>query len=462
MRFMSSKTCRILACLCLMATVVVFTHVSSADNLNSNAKVKNVILLISDGAGFNTWTATDYYQYGQTGTQVYEHFPTQVAMNTSNVDFGYDPNEAWTMFTYGGYGNVTDSASAATAMATGVKTDNYSIGVDVNDDPQMNVVEYAESLGKATGVVTSVQFSHATPGSFVAHNFSRNNYADIANEMLDSDVDVIMGCGAPDYDDNGDPIDPPFNYTYVGGEATWDGLVAGTLADWTLIRSRAEFQALAEGPTPVRVVGVPQVKSNLQYYRTPGSAPYFPFNVPLTETVPTLEEMTKAALNVLDNDENGFFLMVEGGSVDWANHEAGYGWMGSDFTSNAKVRMIEEQIDFNKTVEAVVEWVKKNSNWGETMIIVTADHETGNLWGPDSGTDPDTGEPIFNPVVNNGAGEVPGMMHYNWYHTRHLVPLFAKGSAARLFKGHADEMDMVRGRYIDNTEIFDTIVKALK
>ena len=108
------------------------------------------------------------------------------------------------------------------------------------------------------------------------------------------------------------------------------------------------------GPTPSRVCGVAQVYQTLQQDRA-GDPTADPYVVPLIQTVPTLEEMTKAALNILDDDPDGFVLMVEGGAVDWASH------------ANQDGRMIEEEIDFNKAVEAVVDWVQANSNWGETF-----------------------------------------------------------------------------------------------
>ncbi len=428
------------------------------------AEVKNVIILISDGWGYNHIDATSYYQYGRAGTQVYEKFPTSIAMSTYEVEratdgspvvYGYDTELAWGDFDWVDYhsepNKTTDSASAATAMSTGVKTYNGYIGMDIDGNPLTHIVEYAEDLGKATGVVTSVEFSHATPAGFVAHNISRNNYAEIANEMIyDSAVDVIMGTGAPDYDNDGEPRDPTGREKYVGGATTWGDLTDDMVAtgadadgdglddDWTVIRDRDDFQTLADGDTPDRVIGIPYVYATLQQSRS-GDSDADPYEVPLTETVPTLEEMTLAALNILDDDEDGFFLMVEGGAVDWANH------------AHQSGRMIEEQTDFNMAVEAVVDWVHENSNWGETLVIVTGDHECGYLTGPGS-------DPTWEPIVNNGAGNLPGMEWHSDEHTNQLVPFFAKGDVARFFDAYADEVDIVRGYYMDNTEIVDVVI----
>jgi alkaline phosphatase len=319
-------------------------------------------------------------------------------------------------------------------------------------DALKNILEVAEELGKKTGVVSSVLFSHATPAAFAAHNESRNNFTEIAQEMIyDSAADVIMGTGHPWYNADGEIKSTPNTFVFVGGETTWDDLVAGTAggdADgdgiddpWTLIQTRAEFQSLASGPTPKRVIGIPQVYQTLQQGRS--GDPYAePYVVPLIETVPTLEEMTNAALNTLADDSDGLFLMVEGGAIDWASH------------GNQSGRMIEEQIDFERAVEAVSEWVKKNSNWGETLLIVTGDHETGYLTGPGS-------DPTWESIVNNGAGNLPGMEWHSTGHTNSLMVLSAKGDAARLFHEYADEKDLVRGPYVDNTSVADIVFRAI-
>ena len=218
-------------------------------------KIKNVIVMISDGMGYNQMLAGDYFQYGATGEQVYQQFPVRTAMSTYSVNGSYDPLAAWGLFDYA-KNAPTDSASAATAMSTGVKNQDGVIGVDVDGKPLYHVAQRAEVLGKSTGVVTSVEWSHATPAGFVAHNASRNNYAAIANEMIDdTGTDVIMGAGNPLFDNNGAPVAAPSQYKYVGGVDTWNALVGGTAggdadgdgdADpWKLIQSKLQFERLA-------------------------------------------------------------------------------------------------------------------------------------------------------------------------------------------------------------------------
>jgi alkaline phosphatase len=423
------------------------------------ASPRNVILFVADGCGFFHVDAASLYQYGQTGVQAYEGFPLKLAMSTYNVQGNsYQPLTFWQDFAYADL-LATGSAGAATAMATGRKSREY-IGLDMDGNPLENMTQRAKALGKAAGVVTSVQLSDATPAAFVAHHDDRNDFVPIAQEMfLDSRLDVIMGCGNPCYDNDGNLNGSPSFFDYVGGAACWNGLVAGDLDfdldgdgtpdnsvedsngdgqpdRWALAQSLSQFRGLMQGSTPARVLGIPQVFKSLQYYRS-GDLHAAPYVVPFNDNVPTLAEMTAGAINVLDNDPDGFFLMVEGGEVDRAA------------TGNATGRMIETEIDFNHAVETAIAWVEAHSNWDETLIIVTGDHECGHLAGPGSGGTP----PVWNPLVNHGAGQVPGLTWYSTAHTNSLIPLFARGGGTDVLSGYADERDPVRGRFINNSEI---------
>jgi alkaline phosphatase len=373
---------------------------------------------------------------------------------------GYDPAAAWRDFDYVKW-PYTDSAAAATAMATGVKTYSGAIGVDVAGRPLKNAIEAAEERGMATGVVTSVQWSHATPAGFLAHNPSRNNYAEIAREMVErSEVDVVMGCGHPWHDADGRRLDAPGTFNYVGGEDTWAALRAGNagaavdadhngLADdaWTLIEDREAFHALVADPSPPkRVLGVPRVAKTLQQGRG-GDGHAAPYEAAFVATVPALAEMTRGALNVLDGDPDGLFLMIEGGAVDWAGH------------SNQSGRAIEEQIAFADAVEAVVEWVEAESGWHETLLVVTADHETGYLTREPSG--PDDVAWAYQPLQDRGRGSVPGMTWNSGSHTNSLVPLYAKGAWAERLREHVIGRDPHRGPYVDNTAVAKLTFAAL-
>ncbi len=118
--------------------------------------------------------------------------------------------------------------------------------------------------------------------------------------------------------------------------------------------------------------------------------------------------------------------------------------------------MIEEEIDFSNAVQAVVDWVEMNSDWSETLLIVTGDHETGYLTGPDSGPGPE-----WKPIVNNGAGNLPGMEWHSGSHTNSLLPFFANGVVSDIFFSYADEVDPVRGAYIDNIELAQAVFELM-
>ncbi|MBX7258936.1 MAG: alkaline phosphatase [Candidatus Hydrogenedentes bacterium] len=423
---------------------------------------KNVIVMVGDGFGFNHALASDYYEHGEAGKHLYEREFTNLAMSTYsvNVEGGYDLSKAWTSFDYFTKAS-TDSAAAASAMSTGVKTKNGAIGVDVDGKSVKHIAEHAEELGKSSGVITTVPISHATPAGFSAHDASRSNYDVLARQMiLDSKLDVIMGGGHPLFDADGKPRVPSSaegkEYRYVGGQETWNKILAGSAggdADgdgtpdlWTLVQSREEFQKLGSGDAPKRVLGLVQSAESTQVDRSGidderrDDAPY---QTPLLETSPTLAEMSKAALNVLDSNPKGFFLMIEGGAIDWASH------------ANAGGRMIEEVSDFNRAIEAVAEWVSANSSWDETLVIVTADHETGYIWGP--GSNPD-----WKPLENKGKGVMPGIQFNSKGHSNNLVPFFVKGAGAEYVASKAVQTDKKRGPFLDNTDIAKSAMELMR
>lgn len=213
---------------------------------------KNVIYMIGDGMGYNHIASTNLYEPGQSkylvegafdgevkeldgeSVQAFEDFE-RLSMTTFPEGGSYNPEKAWTDHDYVKHNKVTDSAAAGTAMATGQKVENGTLGVSPYGHALKNISEQAISHGKSAGVVSSVPFSHATPAAFAAHNKSRNNYTEIAEEMVGSDLSVIMGAGHPEFDNNAQKVDQP-DYHYIS-EDSFTSLRDGS-AGWEFAENR--------------------------------------------------------------------------------------------------------------------------------------------------------------------------------------------------------------------------------
>ncbi|TYO98665.1 alkaline phosphatase [Geothermobacter ehrlichii] len=395
---------------------------------NEPARPRNLILMIGDGMGFGHLEAAGYWSPKDGFNPPFACFSFAAAMSTYLAGGSYDPERVSRNPDYL-FAGATDSAAAATTLATGHKTAREVIGMARDNHgrlvPVENLLEAAEKLGKATGVITTVPISHATPAGFVAHNPSRKNYPEIAREMLlESPIDVVAGAGHPGYDDDSRPrTRPAYNYLYVGGRKLWQKIVAGqaggdadgdgTADPWTLVDQRTAIQRLADGPTPKRLLLLAPVATTLQQKRS-GNPLAKAGEIPFNPGTPTLAELTRATLNALDDDPDGLVLMIEGGAIDWAGH------------ANQSGRMREELDDFAASVAVVSDWVERHGGWKQTLLIVTADHETG------------------------------GLEDGHWRTTRHsnsLVPLLARGIGVTDLKSLADKQDPVHGPYLDNAEL---------
>lgn len=460
----------------LMATSALVPSAFAQDT-----QAKNVILLITDGAGMETWNAASYFEFGGLGKQAYDAFDVKVFSNTiplnasntptmtEDAEITFDPAELWASEASDAVyeGNITnyparttgydyaqklytDSAAAGTALATGQKTYNNAINWSNMDEKLTHIGELTVESGRALGVVSTVQWTHATPAAFLGHNRSRNEYSALAQEIIEAgQASVIMGAGHPMFDANGKPVASPEDkaYNFVGGKDFWDRIVAGDTA-YQLIETKADFEALAAGTLELsadsKILGTFQNSATTQYNRSGLTAG------DLLDNQPSLSTMTTGALNLLAKDEDGFFLMVEGGAVDWAAH------------ANNLPRLIEEQIDFNHAVKAATDWVEANSSWEETLVIVTTDHGNGLLAGPDV-------DAPYSPVKNQGAGALPLVTWNSDTHTRELVPVYAKGAGADEFLAIAQkdeglavyDIPAEQQVYVDNTDIFNVSVKAL-
>lgn len=272
---------------------------------------------------------------------------------------------------------ITDSAAGATAFSIGEKTNNGAIGVDRNNVPKKTILEMAEEKGLSTGLVVSCGITHATPAAFIAHQPSRNMYEEIAADFLKTDIDLFIG-GARD------------NFT-----KRKDGrnLLAELQNKGYDIVSTVDSLRYAKSDRIAALVTPEHPK---------------PYMLGRGEM---LNPSAKFAFKHLSKNEKGFFLMVEGSQIDWGGHD------------NNVPYIVTEMLDFDRTVGEALKFAAKD---GETLVVVTADHETGGF--SINGGDLASG-------VVEGKFTTPG-------HTGVMVPVFAFGPKAELFSGIMENTDI--------------------
>lgn len=447
---------------------------------------KNAILMIADGVGFNAWTGAAYHAHGATRGYRYQQafaapvesvmvgVATQALHRVPSsderggfvpVDAGYEPGRRWAQGLFEVTGpQTTDSAAASTAMHSGVKTLRRHVGLDAEGRPVPSLHRLAKAAAMNAGVVTSVQIAHATPAAAWAQVRDRDGYAAIFEQMSEGGLDVLIGGGHPEYDDAGVRIDSPSDeaFVYVGGRALYERLTRPEgLNGFALIERRVDLEQVASGElAPSKLLGLLPVRRTLQQAR--------PVGAPKAGHLPDLSLLSVAALEALSADGSGFMLTIEGGATDWANH------------ANDLPRFLEEMQEFEQAVDAVVAWIEAESCWGDTLLVVTADHETGGLWPAASWHDRNgdgryTSDKDFfvahNPPAPTARDAMPDLRYGTDLHTSDLVPLWAIGAGARRILDGARTDPVAAaiwgpawawdGRYVDNTRVFDVISVAL-
>jgi alkaline phosphatase len=285
--------------------------------------------------------------------------------------------------TYSANAYITDSGASGTAMATGIKTKNGMIATDTASRPVTTILEYAEMNGLSTGLAATSSITHATPASFIAHEPNRNEYEKIAMDFLDTEIDIFIGGGKDHFarrEDSLNLIDSLENKGYqVTNDISEIQMSSGKIACFT-----------ADIHNPSILGGRGDM----------------------------LPDATKAAIRFLDKQGTGFFLMVEGSQIDWAGHD------------NNTEGIIAEMIDFDKAIGVALEFAEKNKN---TLVIVTADHETGGMG-------------IVGGNITTGNVEAA---YTTEGHSAVMVPVFTYGPCAEEFSG-----------IYENTEIFFKMMNA--
>ncbi len=386
---------------------------------------RNAIILLGDGMGAAHRFAGQLLLAGRRGRLTMDRLPVVGQMSTLSAD----PASF-----------VTDSAAAATAIAAGVKTVNGAVSIDPDGRPRTTLLELAKRAGKAVGLVTTCQVTDATPAAFGAHVIHRSDQSEVARQYLhESGVDVVLGGGAAWWLPDGapDPFgsdDPRLQSRGTAGDLIEE---AGRLG-YRLVADAAGLTVAANDPTVDRVLGLFAAQEMFEQSAEGEGGSYAP--------VVTLAEMTGAAIETLSRNPEGFFLMVEESAIDRMAHR-----------NNAPLTL-KGVLELDRAVQVALAYAERDP---ETLVVVTADHETGGLAVAGSGDTPypyepgggllDTllaGEDGPFPVADEPYGFVLGWATTG--HTAATVPVTAAGPGA----------DALAGFY-ENTRLFEVVAESL-
>lgn len=279
---------------------------------------------------------------------------------------------------------ITDSAASATAIATGIKTYNNGIGVNPDSQNVKTILELAEEKGLATGIVVTSSVTHATPAAFISHQANRTLEEQIALDYLRVPIDIFIGGGMRYFSKRSDHLDLIQELKNRG---------------YTVLTSLKDADTITRGPLAIFTAEE--------------------HDLPALERGNRLSQGVGLALRLLSQNPNGFFLMVEGSQIDWGGHD------------NDTERIIQEMLDFDQAIGEGLLFAERN---GETLIIVTADHETGGM-----------------AIENGSISEGKVLADFTTKeHTGIMVPVFAIGPQAEQFTG-----------IYENASLFEKMRKAL-
>jgi alkaline phosphatase len=335
-------------------------------------QVKNVILMVGDGMGV-----------AQVTSLILDRNMEKIEMERATA--------IGLVRTFSANNRVTDSAASGTAFATGTKTNNGMLGVAPDSSRLTSILERSRDNGLSTGLVVTVRITHATPGAFYAHVPSRKDYDKIAEQFLDSGIDVALGGGRKDFNDRDDKRDLVAELRAKGYRVEFDF---------------DECKDIDSG----KLVGLFCNGGSMPYITDGRSKRYLP-------------DATAKALQILDNNDKGFFLMVEGSLIDYGGHD-----------NNADV-VKAETADFDNAVGVAFDYADAHPG---TLVVVMADHETGGLTIPSGNSDFTAAESGINYKFSTDG------------HTASMIALYAYGTGAGNFS-----------RVMDNTDIPKIISRLL-
>ena len=347
----------------LLLSLIVASCATGTKSHNEPPKIKNIIFMIGDGMG-DTHLFAAMTQHGN--PLFIEQFPFS----------GFQKTFSLTHY-------ITDSAAGGTALATGHKTKNGVLGQDTLGNNFESILKIAEANGLATGLISTSSLTHATPAAFYCNQPSRKLNEEIAADLLKTDVDLVIGGG------------------YDAFHKRQDGLNLGDslrARGYTVTQTMDEVRRVKSG----KLAGFTAPVDNPKYSEGRGEM--------LTDAV-------SKALELLSQNQKGFFLMVEGSMIDWGAH------------ANDLQYVIDETLDFDRAIGKALEFAKKDGN---TLIVVTADHETGGM------------------TLTGGNVEKKSVLvkFSTSGHSAGMVPIFSYGPGAEKFSG-----------ILDNTEFFGSFMK---
>lgn len=362
---------RVLKFFNLTNKIILYTLFVFILQVNASSVPKNIIILIGDGMG-----------------------PNYVSASVLSLQ-----NDPYRRFNISGFSVtaaadklVTDSAAGATALATGYRVNNLAVSVHPDTNEHLfTLFDLAERYNKSTGIIVTSSVTHATPAAFVAHVKNRREEIEIAQQLSERNIDVVIGGGTKF-----------FTPRSLGGDRIDNLNLVNKIVD-NGFSYYDSFQMLSTSQPTNKFYAL---------FATDGL-------LPAAEREYSLGDLTSIAINYLNNQPDGFILMIEGSQVDWGGH------------ANNQQYLLNEMKDFNDAINAALDFADEN---GETLVLVTADHETGGMSIVDGNLDGSNLKLRFN----------------TGHHTAEMVPVFAKGPGAEQFSG-------VNDNYIIGRKLFRLI-----
>lgn len=380
----------------ILIIVLVFTLSFNITASDSGKKAKNIIFMVPDGTPLSTITAARLYAYGPGKQRLYMETLDQIGYQSTNARNSI----------------VTDSAAAASAWACGQKFNNGEISYHrETQKAPVTILELAKKMGKSTGLVATSTITHATPGAFGAHVFNRSCEKTIAKQLIaKTGVDVLLGGGLS---------------MFKSTEKQKDR--CGTYGDFITLAEENNYKVVYNREQMLSSAGVKKI---LGLFSPAGLTPFYRKEAQdIQNKEPRLLEMTRTALGILEQNSSGFFLLVEGSQVDWANHQ------------NNQPYQTGEMLEFDRAVKVVLDWIAaKESRKDDTLVIIVPDHGCGGfaIKGPYGKTFDKPGEYVEDGWVSKQHTGEDTIIRSRGPYSKHL------------------------GKAIDNTDIFHIMKAALE